>query len=116
MKKLYLILIQFNRNPELKLAYNNRGLVKYYLKQYDGAIDDFNNALRIQEDKVVYRSYSTDKYAYNNMANCYYALGKLSEACKYWQTALDLGYSYKPGWKEEYGIDDPADLIKQHCK
>ncbi|WP_083921294.1 tetratricopeptide repeat protein [Cytophaga aurantiaca] len=98
-----------------KMAFNNRGLSKYYLKQYESAIPDFKKALSIGADAAFYEHFDTDLYSYNNMANCYFALGNIEEACKNWKIAIQKGYKYQKEWNEEYNIDDPNELILKYC-
>lgn len=96
------------------IAYNNRGLCKSYLKDYKGAIFDLKRSLDIGSAGE-YKDDDIDTYAYNNIANAYFALKDTSNACIYWQKAIDNDYKYQREWKEQYGIDDPVELIKQHC-
>ncbi len=103
-------------NPENKIAYNNRGLCQFYLKRYELAILDYKKAISIKMDKSFKENYSTDAYSYNNLGNCYKALGDDDEACKYWKQAIEKGYVYQKKWKEEYNIDDPKELILKYCK
>lgn len=99
-----------------KNAFNNRGLCKFYLKDINGAITDFEKSLSINLGKSFDENYNTDEYAYNNMANAYFALGNKSKACEFWYLALQKGYKYQNEWKEQYNIDDPNELIKSNCK
>lgn len=119
--KLYSEAIKdFNRAIQLdsteKMSYNNRGLCEYYLKQYQEAIADFTKALSIRLDESFNQKYDTDKYSLNNMANCWFALGNQEEACTCWKKAIESGYVYKPEWKQQYGIDDPKELVRKYCK
>ena len=54
-------------------------------------------------------------YSYNNRANVKFKLGDVEGACRDWNKALEKGYVYNPDWKEEYGIENPKDLIEKHC-
>jgi pentatricopeptide repeat protein len=54
-------------------------------------------------------------YPLNNIANCYLKMGQTDKACEYWKSALSKGYVYNPAWKKEFDIDDPKELVKQHC-
>ena len=73
-------------------------------------------ALSINLGSSFDQNYNTDKYSYNNMANSYFGLGNIEQACKYWKIAVEKGYTYKPEWKAIYNIDDPKELIKKYCK
>jgi tetratricopeptide (TPR) repeat protein len=99
-----------------KLSYNNRGICKYYLKQFEDAIIDLKKALSIKLDDSFYENFNTDKYSYNNIANSYFGLGNIKEACVYWNIAIQKGYKYKKEWKTIYNLDDPNDLITRYCK
>ncbi|MEI9943560.1 MAG: tetratricopeptide repeat protein [Chitinophagaceae bacterium] len=99
-----------------KLAYNNRGLCKYYLNQYEDAIIDFKKALSLKLDDSFYENFDTDKYSYNNIANSYFGLGNIKEACIYWNMAIQKGYKYKKEWKAVFHIDDPNELLAKYCK
>lgn len=96
-----------------KSAWNNRGLAHYYLKQYEEAIYDFKSSFKAPS---FFYTKDIEHYMFNNMANSYYALGQVEEACKYWQMAVSKGYVYQTEWKEMYNIDDPLELIQTHCK
>jgi pentatricopeptide repeat protein len=106
--------IALTADPENVSLYNNRGLCKHNLKQYESALADFEKALSIPSTDEWYLTIKT--FTYNNMANTYFALGQKEKACTYWNEAIERGYQYRPEWKEEFSIDDPAELIKLHCK
>lgn len=102
--------------PTNKTAYNNRGFCHLYFKHYQLAIADFEQSLNLPMDKGENENNSTKSYAYNNLGNCYKALGDVDAACKYWKLALQKGYVYQAKWKADYGIDDPKELIAKHCQ
>lgn len=87
-------------------AINSRGMLHSQLGNYEKAERDLQRCIRIKPDYL---------YPYNNLANCYFKMNRKEEACKYWKIALEKGYKYQPEWKKEYGIDDPVELVKQHC-
>ncbi|MGB0524042.1 MAG: tetratricopeptide repeat protein [Flammeovirgaceae bacterium] len=103
-------------DPANKIAFNNRGLCKYYLKQYKAAIFDLKRSLEKEGDATPQNNSIAHSYAYNNIANCYFAIKDQENACKYWKLAIAHGYQYRAEWKELYDIDDPVELIKKHCK
>jgi tetratricopeptide (TPR) repeat protein len=102
-------------DPTDKVSYNNRGLALHYTNKFNEAIQDFKKALEINLDNSFNENFDTNKYAYNNIANSYYAMSDTENACIYWNKAIEVGYKYQIEWKEEYDIDDPVELIKEHC-
>lgn len=93
--------------PSEASNFNNRGMVWFRKKEYENAKTDFLKAISLDVYNV---------YAYNNLANCYYLSNEPDKACEYWKKAIDMGYVFKPHWREHYGIDDPLDLINKNCK
>jgi len=102
-------------DPTDKVSINNRGLAKFYLNNFNEAIDDFKRALEINLGNSFNENFDVDKYAYNNIANSYFAMDNRAEACIYWNKAVKSGYKYQSKWKEEYNIDNPVELIKKYC-
>jgi len=99
-------------------AYNNRGLNKYYMKNYTEALTDFKKVLEIDLGKIhstIEEIQSHQKFALNNMANCYYELGDTEKACYYWNKAIEAGYIYNPDWKRVFKVEDPNKLLEIHC-
>lgn len=91
----------FNVSKELNaLLLNNRGYVKYKLKDYNAALKDINASLK----KNKYNS-----YAFRNRALVYIDIDKLDNACEDINQALKLKYT------EKYG-DDVIDLYNKYCK
>ncbi len=70
-------------------AYNNRGLAFYGLKQYDWAIKDYNQALKLDP------AFTT---AYNNRGNSHYAQAKYKLALADFNHSLQLN----PGYASAY--------------
>jgi len=85
---------------------NAMGLCYMEMKKYKEAESEYLAALKINPKH---------DYAMNNLANTLLAIGRKTEACSWWQAALDHGYVYDPNWKIQFHIDDPKDLIKKHC-
>jgi tetratricopeptide (TPR) repeat protein len=81
------------------LSLNNRGLTRYYLKDYDGALKDINLSISI---------YPGNAYAYKNRALVYLAQNKKEQACSDLQKALDNEFT------KMYG-NEVSDLQKKHC-
>ncbi len=100
------------KDPLNKYTINSRALTKYYLGLYEEAIIDFKKTL----EQPVHGNSIVDVYAYNNMANCYFALGQNQKACELWKMAIENGYVYEAEWKETYKIDDPKILLLKYCK
>ncbi|GAV03971.1 hypothetical protein RvY_14324 [Ramazzottius varieornatus] len=67
-------------SERLALAYNNRGLVRYLLVDFDAAIQDFTSALQLDDQLAV---------AYYNRGLVHYRLGQLEQALQ------DLGESHR---------------------
>jgi tetratricopeptide (TPR) repeat protein len=105
--------IAIRMNSRYKRAYNGRGLARSYLKRYKEAIADFKFAMSLEPES---HDREIDRYSFNNMANCYYGLGDIENACENWKAAIASGYVYEAKWKKEYGIDDPLELIRLHCE
>lgn len=70
-------------------VYNNLGMLKYDLKDYDGAIRYLKEAL-----KVLYESVGKEDrrvgYVYSNMADVYEAMGEQKKAEEYRQKAREI--------------------------
>lgn len=58
----------------MALAYNNRGLVRYLLVEFDAAIEDFTSALHLNDQLAM---------AYYNRGLVYYRLGKYLSTSHY---------------------------------
>jgi tetratricopeptide (TPR) repeat protein len=67
-------------------AYFTRGHSKYYLKDYLGALDDFNTSILMDSD-------DSHGWKYNHRGYAKMELGDLKGAFEDWQTALSKGYS-----------------------
>ena len=84
MKKLLFILLTLSLNSFGQTAeeYFNNGFSKYNLKDYSGAIADYNNAIRLKPDYAD---------AYNNRGVAMYFLKDMNAACSDWSKAGELG-------------------------
>ena len=83
-------------NPQDADAYNNRGLAKYLLNDYQGAITDYNKAIEINPQYA--NAYSnrgiTKAIEFNDKQG----------ACSDFKKAASLGYEYRIKWlKSEDG-------------
>ncbi len=79
----------FNRtvpkNPNYADVYNNQGFAKYQLKDYQGAIDDYTEAIRIDPNNA---------YAYNNRGNAKSELKDYQGAIADYNQAINLNRNY----------------------
>jgi len=67
--ELYTKLIEENSDHEnLAKAFNNRGQIKYLRVDFDEAIEDYTNAIKLDKDYAV---------AYYNRGQIHYRLGEL---------------------------------------
>jgi tetratricopeptide (TPR) repeat protein len=78
-------------NPNMTIAYVDRGTLKYSVKDYNGAIDDFSEVIKQKPD------YSE---AYFLRGNSYFFLKEIDSACKDFKSADKFGY---PKAKERIG-------------
>ncbi|MHC1776005.1 MAG: tetratricopeptide repeat protein [Lentimicrobium sp.] len=86
--------LSLSRNNNYLLALNNRGILKGKSGDFGGAVNDFNDAIRIKPDYAE---------AYYNRGVALYQTGKPEEACSDWSRALKL--NFRPA----------GDAIKQYC-
>ena len=70
-----------NLNPELTVAYNNRGNAYSEKSEVDRAIRDYNIAIDLNPEYTV---------AYNNRGNAYSEKGEVDRAIRDFNTAIDL--------------------------
>ena len=68
-------------NPNLEVAYNNRGICYKELGQNERAIHDYDKALEINPN---------DDYAYNNRGNVYNELGQYERAIQDFDKAIEI--------------------------
>ncbi|MCX6258191.1 MAG: tetratricopeptide repeat protein [Bacteroidia bacterium] len=78
-----------NKEPESSVAWNNRGLANYDLKNYKQAIVDFNTSIRLNPKSV---------FSYNNLGITYTESGDLKNAVK----SLDYAISMRPEFVQAY--------------
>ena len=120
MKKLFFIFLTLNLFSFGQTAdeYNERGNAKKRLKDYTGAIADYNKAIQLNPDFYLtyynrgvakfflkdYRGTIADNNkaiqlnpdfaeAYNNRGHAKYDLNDMNGACNDWSKAGELGYS-----------------------
>lgn len=95
------ITIQKNANNERynSFSYFQRGRCKYYLGDYNSAIEDLKKAEKISELEPV----GTDPNTYVYLAKTYLRLNNFDEACRYLRLSGESGNS------------GAYDLITKHC-
>jgi len=96
-------------DPEYALAYNNRGLAKYYLKDYASTIKDYDRAIELNPE---------DAIAYNNRGIAKRKLKDYASAIKDYNRAIELdpeyaiAYNNRGNAKDDLG--DYASAIKDY--
>jgi tetratricopeptide (TPR) repeat protein len=66
------------RDPEFLQAYENRGVAKFYLHDYKGAIDDYNKALEINPDD--YSTFGRRGWAKFSLHDCTGAIADFNKS------------------------------------
>ena len=98
-------------NPNLALAYNNRGFAKYDLGNNQAAIDDYNLALKINPN---------DAKVYNNRGLAKYTLGDNQAAINDYNLALkinpNLALPYSNRGLAKYALGDKQGGISDLTK
>jgi tetratricopeptide (TPR) repeat protein len=79
-------------DPNDAIAYNNRGNAKEKLKDYYGAIADYNKAIELDPN---------DAAAYVNRGIAKELIGDLNGACSDWKKAANLGHTDSAKWVNE---------------
>ena len=83
-----------NTNPNDATAYCNRGIAKFELKDFNGAIEDYNMAISLD-------SQYSDAYSLRGIIKL--ELGDKQGACMDWKEASKLG------------LEAADELIKKYC-
>ncbi len=73
--------------------YFNRANCFMQLKMYDGALKDYDYALKLKPDFAA---------AYYNRGVCFYKKGEKTNACKDWQKSLEMGYEISKQYLDKY--------------
>jgi len=76
-----------NNYPTISVAYNNRGAIRSHGEDYQGALHDFNQALRINPQHV--NAYVNRGNVYSGLGNYDLALNDYNEAIKIDSTNVD---------------------------
>ncbi|MEM6299906.1 MAG: tetratricopeptide repeat protein, partial [Bacteroidota bacterium] len=92
---------EYKSTETTAILYNNRGYSKYKLNNYDEALKDVNQSLKV---------WGENSYAYRNKALILLAMNREEEACESFQKALQLNYI------EQYGIDQEFEQLQNACK
>jgi hypothetical protein len=74
-----------NSKQNSAIAYSNRGLAHYDLKQYQKAVNDYSQAIKLDPNYTA---------AYNNRGNSYYALNAYEQALQDFDQSLKLDPKY----------------------
>ena len=72
-------------NPDIAIAYNNRGNAYSYLGNYEQAIADYDQAIQLDEN---------DAFSYNGRGNVYNILGEYEQAIADYDRAIQLDNNY----------------------
>lgn len=91
--------LDLNKEGDNAFAYNNRGYAKYKLNDYEGAMKDIQESIRLNPD---------NSFVYKNRALIYLSLDSINFACQDLEKANTLGFS------EDYG-QEANDLITKFC-
>lgn len=70
--------------PNVPFIIHERGLVKSHLKNFDGAIEDINQSIRLEENDKT--------YMINNRALIYLEMGDTIKACQDWKLLRHENY------------------------
>ncbi len=81
---LFLVVISLSGFGQTAEDYYNKGFSKFSLKDYTGAIADFNTAIQLNPDEA-------SNYVHRGIAK--YNLQDLNGACADWRKAFELGFS-----------------------
>ena len=91
--------LELNKNGDNAFAYNNRGYAKYNLNDFDGAMEDIQESIRLNPE---------NSFVYKNRALIYLSQDSMNLACQDLEYANDLGFS------ENYGTE-VNDLVRKFC-
>ncbi len=91
--------LDLNKNGDNAFAYSNRGYAKYKLNDFDGAMEDIQESIRLNPDNA---------FVYKNRALIYMSLDSMNLACQ------DLEHANTLGFSEDYGTE-VNDLIRKFC-
>lgn len=95
----YNMYLNLNKSGDNAFAYNNRGYAKYKLNDYEGAMNDIQESIRLNPD---------NSFVYKNRALIYISLDSLNLACQDLEKANTLGFS------EDFG-NEINDLVSKFC-
>jgi len=88
------------------IAYSNRGLAYYDLKQYQKAVDDYSQAIKLDPNYTA---------AYNNRGNSYYALNAYQQALQDFDQSLKLDPKYAKAYLNRGLVYYQLDKTGQAC-
>jgi hypothetical protein len=88
------------------IAYSNRGLAYYDLKQYQKAVQDYSRAIELDPNYTA---------AYNNRGNSYYALNAYQQALPDFDQSLKLDPKYAKAYLNRGLVHYQLDQTDQAC-
>lgn len=69
-------------NPHNHAAFDTRGYIKYFLKDFKSALEDFNKSIELEDNHAV---------KYFHRGNVFKEIGKIEDALEDWQIAAEMG-------------------------
>lgn len=79
---LFLVNKSIELEPEVHAAFDTRGYIKYFLKDYHGALADLNKSIEMNPNYAI---------KYYHRGSIYKQLGKMEEAFLDWNQAVEMG-------------------------
>jgi Flp pilus assembly protein TadD len=95
-----------NSKQNTAIAYSNRGLAYYDLKQYQKAVHDYSRAIELDPNYAA---------AYNNRGNSYYALNAYQQALQDFDQSLKLEPKYAKAYLNRGLVYYQLDKTGQAC-
>ena len=95
-----------NNKQNGAIAYSNRGLAYYDLKQYKKAVQDYSRAIELDPNYTA---------AYNNRGNSYYALNAYQQALPDFDQSLKLDPKYAKAYLNRGLVHYQLDQTDQAC-
>ncbi len=95
-----------NSKQNSAIAYSNRGLAYYDLKQYQEAVHDYSQAIELDPNNAA---------AYNNRGNSYYALNAYQQALQDFDQSLKLDPKYAKAYLNRGLVYYQLDKTGQAC-
>ncbi len=96
-------------NPKYAEAYNNRAYSRFFIRNYQGCIDDCNHAIALMKN-------NTPAVVYNNMAKAYVALNQYNTALLHFNKALSIDINFADGYYERGKAKIQFNDMAEGCK